>query len=105
MYEAARQFAPRTTHVHVKNISYPPEWREVQGHGGLSYREHSCPIDVGDIDHARMLSILKEAGYEGGIYIEDESLAKYDPSRRVENITRTIGYLRGILEGIDVSSS
>lgn len=97
VYDVAREFSSKVIHVHVKNISYPPEAREVQGHNGCPYSEHTCPIDQGDVDHVKMLSILQDAGYTGGIYIEDESLGKFSPPERIENVSRTISYLRGIL--------
>ena len=99
--DTIRQFASRTLHVHVKNIAYPDDACDVPGHRGLPYAEHARPIDMGDIDHAVVLADLARAGYAEGIYIEDESLGRFPPAQQVENITREIGYLWGILDTLD----
>lgn len=101
LYDVIESFVPATTHVHLKNIRYPAEAREVQGHLGCTYGECSCPIDEGDVDHGRIFAMLKEAGYDGGLYIEDESLGKVSPPQREEIITRTIAYLEGLLADLE----
>ncbi len=67
---------------------------------GCEYGEHSCPIDRGDVDHGRVLAILKNAGYTGGLYIEDESLTKATQPDRVRIIRRTAEYLGDIIAAL-----
>jgi len=104
VYEIVQEFASSVTHVHVKNIKYPVDACEIQGHQDCEYAKCCCPIDEGDVNHPRIFAVLKNAGYEGGVYIEDESLGKVTPLLRREIITRTIGYLNGILEGLETNA-
>ncbi len=97
-YRLIDRFAASATQVHIKNIRYPENAREVTGHLGCEYAAHSAPIYEGDVDHARVVSALKRAGFEGGLYIEDESLGKYGLAERATNIEMTVAHLREIIE-------
>jgi sugar phosphate isomerase/epimerase len=104
-YAIIREFADRVTHVHLKNLAYPAEARELTGHNcsatdRQAYEKYVCPIYEGDVDHARVLKILHSAGYEGGLYVEDESLRRYSREQQVENMVHTFGYFRGILAAL-----
>ena len=65
---------------------------------GWRYTEYVAPIYQGDIDHSRIISILRKAGYEGDITIEDESLSKFPGSQREEILKKDVKYLQKILK-------
>ena len=73
LYEIYEQFAPRTFHTHCKSIRYPEEQREQQRPMGWRYADFHAPIYAGDIDFARVLAILKKAGYSDDLCIESAS--------------------------------
>lgn len=92
---------PYTKHTHLKNIKYPPEVRETTREAGWEYDKYVCPLDEGDIAHARVLQILDEAGYQGDICIEDESLGHYQPgAERIAVMERDVAHVKGIIEGL-----
>jgi sugar phosphate isomerase/epimerase len=97
VYEILRSVAPVTKYTHVKNISYPEEARSKQREVGWDYAEYVCPIYDGDIDHGRVVEILKGAGFDGPLTIEDESLHKFDEQGKKDVLKRDVAYLRGLL--------
>ncbi len=94
VYEILARLAQRTVHTHVKNIAYPPEWRHRTRSAGWEYGRHVCPIQSGDIDHARVVALLARAGYTGDLCIEDESLDRFPVDVRVEHIRGAAEHLR-----------
>lgn len=97
VYEIMRQFAAKVKHTHIKNIAYPPDLQEQQRPIGYEYGKFVCPIPDGDIDHKIVVGILKDAGYEGDLCIEDESLGKFAPEERRNVLKRDAEYLSGLL--------
>lgn len=97
VYETMERFAAEVKHVHSKNLAFEPERRDIDRELGWGYGEHVCPIPDGDIDHARVLQILRGAGYDGGLYIEDESLGKFDGSDRAQQLVRDVEHLKGLV--------
>ncbi len=76
VYELYETFAPRVFHTHCKSIGFPAEEREKRRPIGWKYAEYNCPIDRGDLDFARIVAILRKAGYHNDLCVEDESLGK-----------------------------
>lgn len=98
VYKILEQFAPYTKHTHVKNIKYPLELRNQKRNLGLGYGIYVSPIFEGDIDHKKVVSFLKNAGYEGDFTIEDESLGKFKSSEeRIEILKKDVEYLESII--------
>ncbi len=97
VYEIERRFAPLTKHTHLKNIRYPEEMRERQREVGWRYGEFVCPLPDGDIDHAIIVRYLSEAGYNGDLCIEDESLGKFTPQERKAVLRRDAEYVKSLL--------
>jgi len=93
VYELVEQFAPRTRHVHCKNIDYPLRYREQRRPLGWKYGQYVAPIHQGNIDYSKIVQILAEAGYQGGLHIEDESLAKFAPAERPRSLRRQVEHL------------
>lgn len=97
LYDIYQEFAPRTCHTHCKSIGYPEAEREKQRPMGWEYGRYACPIDKGDIDLRRVIAILREAGYQGDLCIENESLGRATPEERREVLAAEAAYLRGLL--------
>lgn len=97
VYEAFARFAPRVYHTHCKSIKYPADQREVQRPMGWKYGQYACPIYEGDIDFPRVVKILRDAGYQGALNIEDESLGKRTPQECQAILTREIQHLKSCL--------
>lgn len=97
VYDILERLAPRTMHTHVKNIAYPPERREERRPAGWEYGTYVCPIPDGDIDHARVVAALAAAGYSGDLCIEDESLDRFPPARRVEHVRAAADHLHACI--------
>jgi len=97
VYQILEHFASRTKHTHAKNINYPADMREVQRELGWKYGEFVSPLRTGDIDHARVVSILKSGGYDRDLCLEDESLGRWDPQERIEVLKDDAEFFRQIL--------
>jgi len=101
VYGILRILAPHTKHTHLKNIRYPEDKREVWREAGWEYGKYVSPLDVGDIDHAKVLRILAEAGYKGDICIEDESLHHCaGPDEIVAVLERDVAHVKQIIDAL-----
>ena len=98
VYELYEAFAPRVFHTHCKSIRFPAEERDKQRPIGWKYAEYTCPIDQGDLDFARIVAILRKAGYHNDLCVEDESLGKLaggdEVTKTLVNETRLLKRLR-----------
>lgn len=97
VYDILRSVAPSTKHTHVKNIRYPEETRQQKRANGWEYGKYVSPIYEGDIDHKQVVAILKNAGYQGPLTIEDESLSKLDADQKKEVLRNDAAYLTSLL--------
>jgi len=97
VYEILESVAKYTKHTHVKNIRYPEETRNQQREIGWEYGKYVSPIYEGDLDHGKVIQILKEADYDGPLTIEDESLSKFEPAARKEVLKKDVSYLKNLL--------
>lgn len=91
------RLAPRAVHTHMKNIQYPPDQSNVQRETGWRYRDFSCAIPDGDIDIARTVSLLRDAGYDSDLCIENEALGRYSEAERQAMLKREVDYLKGLV--------
>lgn len=98
VYGILAVLAPYAKHTHLKNIHYPEGLREQTREAGWEYGVHVSPLDEGDIDHAAVVRLLRDAGYHGDLCIEDESLRKYpEGESRIAVLERDVAYVKGIL--------
>lgn len=97
VYEILKSVAPKTKHTHVKNICYPEAERSKQREAGWKYREYVCPIYEGDIDHKRVVDILKSAGYSGPLTIEDECFHRFSKKEQKNILKKDVEYLKTLL--------
>ncbi len=101
VYGILRLLSPHAKHTHMKNIHYPEDQREVTREAGWKYAEYNCPLDQGDIDMAKVVGMLKSAGYKGDICIEDESVSKLKtPEERAAVCKRNVDHLKKVLESV-----
>ena len=99
VYGILRVLAPYSKHTHVKNINYPEDKREMVREAGWEYTTYFSPLDEGDIDIAKVVKMLVDAGYTGDICIEDESIGKCkSPEERVAVLERDVAHIRKIIE-------
>lgn len=90
--------APYAKHTHLKNIAYPEDVRETVREAGWEYAKYAAPIPDGDIDHARVIQLLKDAGYDGDVCIEDESLGQMaSPEARIEALERDTAHAKALI--------
>ncbi len=97
IYGIMSHYAGKIKHTHAKNIKYPSEKRETKRDIGWEYGKFVSPIYAGDIDHKKVISILKEGGYTGDITIEDESLNKFPEEEQREILKKDVEYLQKII--------
>lgn len=97
VYKILESVAKYTKHTHVKNIRYPEEKRGKQRKIGWEYEKYVSPIYKGDIDHSKVIKILKAAGYDGPLTIEDESLGRFRPSMKKKVLLKDVAYLKNLL--------
>lgn len=94
LYEIYEQFAPRAFHTHCKSINYPAEQRDKQRPMGWEYGKYHVPIDRGDIDFARLIAILRRAGYSNDLCVENEMLGRLEPAEATATLAGEIRMLR-----------
>lgn len=97
VYEIIEHFAPYCKHTHAKNIKYPAEMREAQREVGLEYGKYVSTMAEGDVDHRRVVAILKAAGYERDLCLEDESLGKFPREEWQAVLKADADYFRSVL--------
>jgi len=101
VYGILRILGPYTKHTHLKNINYPEETRETMREAGWEYDTYVSPLDEGDIDHAKVLRILADAGYDGDVCIEDESLGHYKSAEeRIAVLERDVAHVKQIIKAV-----
>jgi len=97
LYGIYKKFASRVCHTHCKSVAYPEEQRNVRRPRGWEYAKYCCPIYEGDIDFARVVAILREAGYRHDLCIENESLGKFPREKRREVLAKEIELLKQLI--------
>lgn len=99
IYPMTRRVAPYVRqYCHAKNNDHPEDQENVlRKPPGTGYRETATSIRTGDIDFRLILDIYAEAGFQGVITIEDDSLRKHDAEGRREVLIDDVKYLREII--------
>lgn len=99
IYQLYETFAPRACHTHCKSIHYPESEREKQREIGWKYGEYHGSICGGDIDFARVASILRKARYANDLCIENESLGKLPPGEALTTLIKEVELLKKCRDG------
>jgi sugar phosphate isomerase/epimerase len=98
LYGIYRTFAPNVCHTHCKSIKYPEPERDKQRPIRWEYGKYCCPIYEGDIDFKRVVRILRRAGYQGALCIENESLGRFPKEQRKEILRKEADFLRNLVQ-------
>jgi sugar phosphate isomerase/epimerase len=98
LYDLYQTLAPNVCHTHCKSIKYPEGEREKQRPIGWEYGKYCCPIYEGDIDFKKLAAILRKAGYQGDLCIENESLGRFPKEQRKDILTREAAFLRKVAQ-------
>jgi len=94
VYEIIKEFAHLVKHTHFKNASVPENVKEtVRKPGEVTM----MPLYEGDIDLGKVIKILKSAGYDGDVNIEDESLGRFKGDQRIQVLKKDIEYLKTLI--------
>ena len=99
VYEIMEAFADRVHHTHVKNISYPEELRNAHREIGYKYGDFVSPIYAGDIDHRRVAAILRAAGYDRDLSVEDESFGRFERAQWADILRKDVEHLKACIAG------
>lgn len=105
VYETIKHFAPKVKHTHIKSINYPADQREVQRPTGWEYGKYCSPLKLGDINFKLVIGMLKDAGYDGDLCIENESLGRFKEDTRKSILKSDAGFLKDILDGLGIRDS
>jgi len=97
IYDITKEFGSKTGHTHIKNFIYPENKKNIRRKVGEDYPRNSVPIYEGDINYELIVKILKESGYNEDLTIEEESLAKFPLSERINVLSKDAQYIRNIL--------
>lgn len=97
VHELISTYAKRARHAHIKNINYPPEAANIQREIGWEYRPYCCALDEGNLDLRRIVRSFRGAGYDRDLCIENESLFKHPPEKRLDVLKRDVHALRAAM--------
>lgn len=100
IYELAKAVAPYVRYVHVKNVKYPAEKKNIQRSPGWQYGRYAEPVRTGDIDFKKIITIYAAAGFKGDLTIEDDSLGKFDAAGKKRALIDDVTFLREIIQGL-----
>jgi sugar phosphate isomerase/epimerase len=94
LYDLCEKYASRVKHTHIKSIHFPAEKVQERRTPGWEYGQYRSPLDEGDIDLKRVVGILRAAGYQRTLCIENESLSKFPEDQRANVIRRDVAALQ-----------
>lgn len=84
--ERLEMVLPWVSHVHAQNMAYMPS--------AENEKVRRSPLSAGVASYPRLLSILKEAGYEGDISVE---FAHDEGNGKAESLAGDLNFLRALL--------
>jgi len=94
VYDIVKEFASRVKHTHVKNAVVEASKRETFRKPG---DVKMAPLYQGDIDLKSIVEILRKAGYDYDLTIEDESLDMFKGSERLEVLKKDIEFIKKLI--------
>lgn len=93
VYKIIKEFAPRVKHTHIKNAIARNDVKNVRRKPG---EVKMAPLPRGDIDLTLVINIIKEAGYDWDLTIEDESLWQFK-EKALEILREDIEFLKKLI--------
>ena len=100
LYGLIEKYAPRAKHTHIKSINFPPEAANRRREIGWEYKQYCCALDEGNLDLRRVVRILRDAGYDRDLCIENESLFKHPPEAKLDVLLRDVRALREAMDTV-----
>lgn len=97
LYATYQRFAPYVVHTHCKSVNYPEEDRNRRREIGWKYGEYAAPLPDGNIDFAKVIGWLREAGYDQALCIEDESIGRFDGPGKIRVLQRDAEHLHSLI--------
>ena len=94
VYRICEKFAPRAFHSHCKNLRYPADKKNTRRPLGWEYDRYVAPLYEGDLDYPRLTGILRRAGYQGDLCLENECLSHFPKDQHGEVLKKEIALLR-----------
>ncbi|MET0196457.1 MAG: TIM barrel protein, partial [Rhodococcus fascians] len=96
-------YASRITHAHLKDVDAALAGR-VQA-GELTYTEAVAqgmytPLGTGDVDIAKVVNELLDAGFDGWFVLEQDTILAEEPAGAgpVSDVISSVAYLRSVVE-------
>jgi sugar phosphate isomerase/epimerase len=99
VYRICERLAPKAVHTHCKNIKYPEDKRNVRREMGWKYDTCSAPVYEGDLDFGKVAKILRKAGYQGDLCLENECVGRFPEAERLEVLRREAALLLKLAQG------
>jgi len=96
VYEIIGSFAGYAKHTHVKNLSFPANRREVMRKPGEDWPRSAATIYQGDVDHRKVVNLLRKANYDWDLTVEDESLDNFPADERLKILKKDIEFLKNL---------
>ncbi|MCX7049726.1 MAG: sugar phosphate isomerase/epimerase [Candidatus Sumerlaeota bacterium] len=96
LYGIIERVAPRAFHTHCKNLKYPDDKKNAQRPMGWEYSQYSAALYDGDIDYKKVAAILRKAGYQGDLCLENECLHHFPQEQHPEVLKKEVQWLRAI---------
>ena len=103
--EIAKLAAGRINHVHLKDVDYELAARLAERE--LDFREAAKkgafrPLGEGDVDVARLLDLLEDAGYSGWYVLEQDTVVEDEPTEGegpVLDVEKSLAFVEECLNG------
>jgi len=97
IYDNVQKFSRKVKHTHIKNLKFSEQKRNVMRKPGEDWPNSAATIYEGDVDHKRIVQLLRAAGYNKDLTLEDESLGTFAPEQRIRILKEDIKFLNSLI--------
>ena len=97
VYDLVREFAPHVRHVGCSNFRRPDELRGEYVELNEARQLYACGLGDGDLDYARIASILGAVGYSGALTVDCEFREGMEARARQDVLRRDVAFLKDVL--------
>ncbi len=97
VYETVREFAPHVQYLRCRNLHRPDDLRDEPVDATEARQLYASALEAGDIDYARIASVLGRVGYSGAMTVAADFRDGADPEDRQQLLRRDVAYLKDIL--------
>lgn len=97
VYEVVSELAPHVCYTRCRNARRPEELRD-EPVADVEARElYASELEAGDIDYARIASVLGRVGYAGTMAVAADFRDGAEPEDRQQLLRRDVAYLKDVL--------